>query len=243
MSAERRTSPGAPAARNVAVIVALAVERAPFARAGISVLQSGPGAERAAKSAAAALAAGAEALVSCGFAGGLEPTLHSGAVVVPRRVTTPEGASYGSDAAWRGAAASALRAELAVSDGDLLCVPAALTTPAAKLAAAATYRAAAADMESAAIAAVAARAGTPFLALRVIVDAAADALPADAEAWIDERGNRRAAAAFGAVVRPRQWPRLWTLGLRYRGALRVLEQVAALTEATRFFAPPASAVG
>lgn len=240
MSAERALA-GAAAARNVAVIVALGVERVPLALAGLSVLQSGPGAERAAQSAAAALAAGADALVSCGFAGGLEPKLDSGAVVVPRRVATPDGASYDTDAAWRGAAASALRAELTVSDGDVLSVPAALITPAAKLAAAATYRAAAADMESAAIAAVAARAGAPFLALRVIVDAAADALPADAEAWIDERGNRRAAAAFGAVVRPRQWRCLWTLGLRYRGAVRALEQVAALAAATRFFAPPANA--
>jgi adenosylhomocysteine nucleosidase len=246
MSAERRAlaGAGAGAARSVAVIVALGVEhaslRARLAGAGLNLLQSGPGPERAAGAAVAALAAGADALVSCGFAGGLEPRLRPGAVIVPRRVTTPEGASYDTDPAWRSAAVQALGAQLAVSEGDLLGVPAALLTSAAKLAAAATYGAAAADMESAAIAAIAARAGAPFLALRVIIDTAADALPADAESWIDERGNRRAAAALGAVLRPAQWRSLWTLGLRYRSALRVLEQIAALAAASRFFAAPAS---
>jgi nucleoside phosphorylase len=246
MSADRRAVSGAIAAQRVAVIVALRAERASVRSrspiAGLSVLQSGPGAERAARTATAALAAGADALASCGLAGGLEPGLDSGAVVVPRRVTTPDGARYEPDAAWREAAVRALGADLAVSEGDLLCVPAALLTPTAKLAAAATYGATAVDMESAAIAAVAARAGAPFLALRVIVDTAADALPAGVETWIDERGNRRAAAAFGAALRPWQWASLWTLGVRYRAALRVLERIAAMAAPTRFFAAPAARV-
>jgi nucleoside phosphorylase len=244
MSADRYAVTGAVAPRNVAVIVALGAEhtslRAPLAGAGINLLQSGPGAERAARTAVAALAAGADALVSCGFAGGLTPRLQSGAVVVPRRVTTPDGAAYAADAAWSSAAAGALGAQLAVSEGDLLSVPAALLTPAAKLAAAATYGAAAVDMESAAIAASAARAGAPFLALRVIVDTVADELPANAESWIDERGNRRSVAALGAALRPKQWRSLWVLGVRYRGALRVLEQIAASAASSRFFAAPTS---
>jgi hypothetical protein len=82
------------------------------------------------------------------------------------------------------------------------------------------------DMESAAIAAVAARFGVPFVALRVVVDAQRDALPAGAEAWIDEHGQRRAAAAFGAIGRPREWPALWRLARRYGTARGVLARLA-----------------
>src|SRR5436190_9786497 len=138
------SGPAAAAGANVAVIVALGVERAAFgARAGrhmpSEILQSGPGAVRAAQAATAALAAGASGLVSFGLAGALRAELAPGAVLLPRRV----------------------RSATAAFD-DLLSVPAALTTPSEKSAAAASG-AVAADMESAAIAAVAARAGARFL--------------------------------------------------------------------------------
>ncbi len=67
-------------------------------------------------------------------------------------------------------------------------------------------------MESAAIAAVAARAGARFVALRVVVDAAADELPADVERWIDERGERRIGA--GAFRRAASEPVARTLDAR-----------------------------
>jgi hypothetical protein len=85
----------------------------------------------------------------------------------------------------------------------------------------------------------AARAGAPFLALRVIIDTSADELPPYAESWIDERGNRRGTAVLGAILRPMRWRSLWTLRGRYRAALHVLEQIAAAGAASRFFAAPA----
>lgn len=231
------SGPAAAAGANVAVIVALGVERAAFgARPGRNtpseILQSGPGAQRAGQAATAALAAGASGLVSFGLAGALRAELAPGAVLLPRRVRSAT-AAFAADPVWHAALADAVRsAGLTPSFDDLLSVPAALTTPGEKSAAAAGG-AVAADMESAAIAAVAARAGARFLALRVIVDAAGDSLPADVERWVDERGERRLAAALAAALRPARWRELWTLARRYRAATRTLERLAPLVIASR----------
>jgi len=231
------SGPAAAAGANVAVIVALGVERAAFgARAGrhmpSEILQSGPGAVRAAQAATAALAAGASGLVSFGLAGALRAELAPGAVLLPRRVRSAT-AAFAADPFWHAALADAVRtAGLTPSFDDLLSVPAALTTPSEKSAAAASG-AVAADMESAAIAAVAARAGARFLALRVIVDAAGDSLPADVERWVDARGERRLGAALAAALRPAQWRELWILAQRYRAARRTLERLAPLVTAAR----------
>ncbi len=233
--------PAAPAAASatVAVIVALGIERTSLQKrrsAGtpsFAILQSGPGAERAARAATAALASGAHALVSWGLAGGLAADLAPGTVILPRRVRTAAGGTFDADPVWHAALERALRAELAPRVEDLVTVPAALTTFEEKHAASAGG-AVAADMESAAIAAVAARAVAPFVALRVIVDTARDSLPADAERWIDERGERRLAPVLAAAFQPARWRELWILALRYRAARRTLETLAAIVAANGF---------
>jgi len=212
------------------IIIALGSERAALARVphaslGWSLVQSGPGPERAAQCATAALAAGAQALVSWGLAGGLAADIAPGTVVVPRRVIMQRGEVFVAAAAWRERLA-ALAAEFTLSHGDLLTVPTPLGSPAAKAAAAAALGAVAVDMESAAIAAVAARARVPFVALRVVVDAQRDIVPAGAESWIDARGNTRTAAALGAIARPGEWQALWRLAQRYRTANAVLVRLA-----------------
>lgn len=233
------------AGRRVAIIVALSVEQASLrrlVRAGageVSVTQSGPGPARAADNARAALAGGAGALVSWGLAGGVDPRLGPGTVVVPRRVRAENGDAYAADVEWRAVIDGALRGELRVSDGDLLSVAEPLVTPAAKSAAAA-LGAVAVDMESAAIAAIAARARVPFIALRVVVDTASDVLPPAAVAWVDAGGDRRFAAALAAAFKPLQWRALWTLAQRYRAASRALDRAAALTAASRVLVAPAA---
>jgi adenosylhomocysteine nucleosidase len=202
----------------------------------LRVLQSGPGAARAARAATAALAAGATALVSWGIAGGLTADLAPGALVLPSRVRTANGSSHDADPAWHAALERALRVQFAPRLEDLVTVSAALTTPEHKRAAGADG-AIAADMESAAVAAVAQRAGAPFVALRVIVDAAADSLPGDAERWIDERGERRLAPALAAAFQPAQWRDLWVLAQRYRAARKTLERLGAVLAANDFYVP------
>jgi adenosylhomocysteine nucleosidase len=239
MSADGRSAAAA-ASATVVVIVALGIERSSLEnnlRGGaLGILQSGPGAERAARAATAALASGAQALVSWGLAGGLAADLAPGTVVLPRRVRTAGGAAFDADPDWHAALEGALRPELEPRLEDLVTVAAALTAPADKLAAGADG-AIAADMESAAVAAVAARARAPFVALRVIVDAAGDSLPRDAERWIDERGERRFMPALAAALKPAQWRDLWVLAHRYRAARATLERLAVLAAPNAFSLP------
>jgi adenosylhomocysteine nucleosidase len=189
------------------------------------VVQSGPGAARAADAARRAIDAGAGLLVSWGLAGGLAASVAPGTVVAPRRVVAEGKAPLAVDAVWH-SRLGALARELAMDSGDLLSVAEPLESPAAKRAAAQAANAVAVDMESAGIAAVAASARVPFVALRVVVDGVDDALPPGAERWIDEQGRRRASAVLRAVVDARQWRRLLTLAQRYRVASAALDRLA-----------------
>jgi len=222
----------------VAIVAALESECASLRRhrsAPWFVTQSGPGGERAARAATAAVAAGARVLVSWGLAGGLTLDLAPGTIVVPRRVIGLGGASFQTDVAWH-ARLVGLADELAVRVGDLLTVPTALESPEAKRAAGERSHAVAVDMESAAIAAVAAGAGVPFVALRVVFDGLLDSLPPGAERWLDEHGRRRLAPALRAAVNPSQWGAFVTLVRRYRVASGALEALAGALAQRQVFA-------
>ncbi|HET7609839.1 MAG TPA: purine phosphorylase [Gammaproteobacteria bacterium] len=189
------------------------------------VVQSGPGAARAAAAASRAIEAGAQLLVSWGLAGGLGVGVAPGTVIAPRRVLAQGAEPLSVDPAWHSRLAL-LAADLGVHRGDLLTVAEPLESPAAKRAAAAATNAVAVDMESAGIAAAAAHARLPFVALRVVVDAVDDALPRGAADWVDEQGHRRKSAVLRAVVDARGWGALLTLARRYRVASGVLNRLA-----------------
>jgi adenosylhomocysteine nucleosidase len=178
----------------IGIVSALAAEAStlgPAARRGAELRQLGDGALLAVsgmgESAAAAAArrlvlAGASALASFGMAGGLDPTLICGAVLLPQEVaagdgTGPAAAGAATSPEWRQRLRAALPPACIVCDGRLLTSRRPIGRRDAKAVAWRTSRAAAVDMESAAIAQVAAQAGLPFIVLRVIVDTAADELP------------------------------------------------------------------
>lgn len=229
MSFDRGVAGQLPVTR-VAIVTALADEKKSLDREQRSrsgswrVIQSGLGPERAAEASRAALAAGADGLVSWGLVGALEPSLRAGDVVLPRRVLCARAEAVNVDPSWY-ACLAPLASGFRVVDGDLLTVDAPLESPEAKSAAARATGCVAVDMEAAAVGATAAAAGVPFLALRVVVDTLADRLP-PAEDWIDVRGNRRFGAALRAASRPAQWPLLLTLGRRFRAASGVLDRLA-----------------
>lgn len=229
----------------IAIVVALATERACLAKATgddcaatLLLEQSGPGPVNAAGAARAAAGSGAAALLSFGLAGGLDPGLEPGTVVIPKRIILATGDTLETDSAWRHRIAAALGPGLASDQGALLSVDAPLDTPARKAAAAETTGAVAVDMESGAIAAVAAAAGLPTVAVRVVADGAADSLPPGVERWIDDSGRRRAAPIASAALRPSQWSVLARLARRHRVAQRALTRVARQLTSTGFeFAP------
>lgn len=236
---------GADAAPLVALIAALEMECASLRRrlgahARWRIVQSGPGAARAGAAAAGALDAGAQALVSFGYAGALAHGLVPGTVLVPRRVVSLDGTAHAADERAH-AKLAALSGEFTIDSGPLLTVPAALESPEAKRAAWRATAAVAVDMESGAIAAAAARAGVPFVALRVVIDAVDDALPRGAEQWIDEHGRRRVVPALRAVAAVGQWRALLTLAKRYRVASRVLDRLGSALLARGLLADGAAA--
>lgn len=146
-------------------------------------------------------------LVSAGFAGGLDPALVRGAVVRPavaiadgdpRRIPLARTAADGPGA-----------------DGGTTIVTVAgiVATPDAKRALAARSGAQVVDMETHAVAEVAAAAALPCAAVRVISDAAHEALPREvADLARPQSALRRFGAALGAVGRrPRAALDLWQL--------------------------------
>lgn len=235
-----------PRAGRVAVIAALALERVGLdatARGSIriDVHQSGPGPARARDAARKAVSAGADALVAWGLAGGLVANVRAGDVVLPERGLARGGAEWRAEPRWHAALERALGIEFRVHTGPLLSVNEVLASPLAKRAAAESSGAAAVDMESAAIAAVASDAGIPCVAIRIVADTSADALPDDIGKWIDASGRRRLLPLLGTVVTPAQWPTLLRLAARQRAARRTLEAVAGRLVPSGFHFPQTAA--
>jgi adenosylhomocysteine nucleosidase len=169
----------------------------------------------AAAAAQALLAQGAAGLVSFGLAGGLDPALPPGAILVPGQVVEGE-ASFACDPAliaWLGGATAA-----AMLAGANIAA-----TAAQKSALFAATRAAGIDLESGAVARVAAAAGIPFAVLRAVADPAARTLPPAASAALDAAGKINMSAVLASLLRhPGQLPALLALAgdaARARAAL------------------------
>jgi adenosylhomocysteine nucleosidase len=193
---------------------------------GTLVAVSGVGHMAAADSARALIEAGATALVSWGMAGGLDPELLAGAVCLPSVVISAEGAHFATDPHWRELVRSAIHGHRTVVHGTLLTTLHAIDRVDAKRTAFRETGAVAVDMESTAIAAVAATRGVPFLAIRVIVDSAADSLPPSVVAASAAGQVRKAHLIRGLLRSPADIAPLLRLAKRYRAATQALRAVA-----------------
>jgi len=220
----------------VSALVAEARALGPAARHGAGLRRladgallavSGIGEGAAAAAARRLVLAGATGLASFGMAGGLDPALICGAVLLPEEVMARDGVTVSATAGdWRQRLRAALPASCIACGGRLLTSGRPIGTPEAKAAAWRQSRAAAVDMESAAVAQVAGQAGVPFIVLRVIVDTASDELPAAVIA-ASGSGQPRLGRLLGELLRaPREVGALIRLSARYRIATRVLAAVA-----------------
>ena len=194
---------------------------------GMLVAVSGMGPEAAAMAAERLVQAGATALVSWGMAGGLDPSLQAGTICIPHLVIAPDGASFATDLHWRELTTAAVAARRTVVNGKLLSSGRAIDDVSGKAVAFKKTAAAVVDMESAAVAGVAALHGVPFLAVRVIVDTAVDALPDAVMAATGTAGLRLSRLLFGILKSPGELGPLLRLASRYRVAIRALTAVAA----------------
>jgi adenosylhomocysteine nucleosidase len=193
---------------------------------GTLVSVSGMGCAAAAAAAQALADAGAKALVSWGMAGGLDPTLVAGTICLPTVVLDTSGASFGTDHHWREAVAAAIAARRRVVDGKLLTTTHAVHDIVGKAAAFRATGAVAVDMESAAVAAVAAKRRLPFIAVRVIVDTADDALPGAVLAASNGGQVSVPRLLQGLLAAPADLLSVLRLARRYRAAIRALSAVA-----------------
>jgi adenosylhomocysteine nucleosidase len=220
------------------VVAALAVEARTLGRAvrrhdGLATLPDGAllavggmGGVLAASAARRLAQAGVAGLLSFGFAGGLDPKLDAGAVVCPAEVVSGSGARFAASTDWceRLRAATAARRPLVA--GALLTRAAPIDSVADKALAFRDTGAVAVDMESLAVAEVAAAFGLPFMALRVIVDTATDALP---QSVLDasRSGHLEVRRLLGGLaLAPWELLALIRLAQRYRAATRSLAAVA-----------------
>lgn len=170
------------------------------------------GAEAAAE---ALVAAGATELVSFGLAGGLDPALRPGDVVIPTAVLC-NGERYDADPGL-------VRRLGGATTNTLLAGAVVAATADAKAALFQASGAAAIDLESGAVARVAQRHKLPFAVLRVICDPASRDLPPAALAALDGRGAIRAVHVLAAIARnPKQIPALIRLARDAQAAQTIL---------------------
>lgn len=211
----------------VAAVTGLAAEAAIARRAGLHAVASGGDRVRTLSLAEQLIAEGASGLVSFGICGGLDPALPSGSLLLPLTVRDEAGRRFAVDPAWHRAVAAALTgAGILASTGDLLGAAEIVATPEQKRAYCES-NAVAADLESHLVAAAAAAAGLPFLALRAIADPAWRRLPPAALVGLGADGR----PALGAVLvsllrRPAQLPALVRIACETTAALRALRRAA-----------------
>jgi hopanoid-associated phosphorylase len=191
------------------------------------VIVAGMGPERARAAAGQLVGMGARALVSWGTCGALDRAFTTGTAVVPC-CSVSDGESLPCDRVWHAAVVDALgRTSIHLSTGPVLSVPAPVASPLEKQRLGEAFGAVAVDMESHAVAAVAAAAGLPFLVLRTVVDRLDRGLPAAALAAIQPDGRvdlRRLVEALAR--RPQDVLAMIGVGMAFRIACRTLRRLA-----------------
>jgi len=210
---------------------------------GTLLAVSGIGFAAAARAARALVEAGVAALASWGMAGALDPALRAGSIFLPNEVISADGKSLPTAGHWRERLAAALAAQQPLARGKLLSSSHAVAAVAEKEAIFRATGALAIDMESLAIAQIAAAQGLPFIAVRVIVDTARDELPravveasrtGQVQTWRLVRALALAPAEFAAVIR---------LARQYRMARRSLIAVTRAGSLAQFVFPALSDAG
>lgn len=218
--------------RRVGVVTGLASEaaciesKAAFSFPAVRIAGADPA--RAAFLAVQLIESGCSGLVSFGMAGGIDPDLDSGSIILPDRIIDSEGQEYPCDGAWRSVVIERI-GQGNMAQGPLLGSDRAILSPADKRRLRERTGAEAVDMESQAVAAVARRATIPFIALRAIADTASERIPAWLLKTIDVNGRPKPATLIaGIAANPTDFPSLLRLGWSSRRALAALRRAAAL---------------
>jgi len=162
-------------------------------------------------------------VISFGVAGGLDPSLKSGDVVVATEVMAGDGRWLADLSLHDDLFSGITLGRRRVVRGGLAGVEEVVVARARKAALRSHTGAAAVDMESHIAAAYATEAGLPFAAVRVISDPADRSLPALAQRAIKPNGDIDLRSILRGVVRnPRTLSALVSMGIDFNRALKSL---------------------
>ena len=190
---------------------------------------SGADSARAAAAARRLIADGAEALLSFGLAGGLDPRLNPGDLIVADMVVDRDRQQLDTDLAWRVALFQALEAARPTG-GAVLGSETLVASAEEKSKLRDATGAVAVDMESFAVASVADEAGVPFAILRAVADPLWRDVPRAAHAGIaDDGGVRVGAVLAGLIMAPWQLVSLIAIAIEARQGLAALGRAAEST--------------
>jgi len=224
--------------KRLGIVTALAPEAAIARRATVSapddltasiVNLSGPGPDRARHAARELIAEGSTALLSFGVAGGLDPALRPGDVVVADRIIGPERSILEADPDWRDRLRRAIGDQIDIKVGSIASVDQPLTNPQEKAALFGTAGAVALDMESFGVAQIAHEASVGFLAIRAIADPASRTIPEAATRAMGPDGRTRPLKAlFALLANPSEIGDFVKLARDSQAAFAALRRIASL---------------
>jgi adenosylhomocysteine nucleosidase len=226
--------------KSLGIVVATTAEaqsltKHPLASGDVLLQVCGIGAKRAHLAARTLLEKGATSLLSWGTAGGLIPELSPGSLVLPKNIIAVDGSLYSVDATWHESLCIQLRGKLNLHEGSLAESTTIVTSPAEKVTLFQQTGAIAVDMESAAVAAEAQRAGVPFMAIRSVSDPVGMTFPQSTLTSLDEFGKLRPLRLLKALARnPVELFALVRLGRNFRVAQSTLVIVARLAGSNLF---------
>lgn len=210
------------------IVVAMSVERRWILSENPETIVelSGVGDRRAEDTARRLVDRGVTALSSWGCAGGLDPTLGPGTVVIPPSVVVSESISYDCDSNWCGRLVERLESKMQPVIGPMLHVEKVIASPQHKRDLHERFGALAVDMESGAVARVASEHGLPFIAVRVVLDGSNARLPRIALTAPDGSSGGSAGELLWRIARrPREWGTVYRLASCFRISGKAMKKV------------------
>jgi adenosylhomocysteine nucleosidase len=188
---------------------------------------AGLGAARAHAAGERLLDQGADALLSWGVAAALDRGLAPGNLLAPKTVISVDLREYPVSLGWHQALCEHLAGKFVIHTDPLAESPEVLSTPAQKRALLLHTGAIAADMESAALAALAREANVPFVTIRAVSDTAKVRVPPWIGVAIDSAGRLSMANIVKQLaLRPLEWATVSRLAFGFRAARATLTGVA-----------------
>jgi adenosylhomocysteine nucleosidase len=199
----------------------------PSALNSVLVICSGAGAENARKAAETLVSNGATHLISWGCAAALSPELKSGDLTLADSLLDAQHVQININSTWLAQVKTSLAKSLSVHTGTLLESLQIVALSSEKKQLHTETNAIVLDMESVAVAKVAAEKNLPFLAIRAIADPVTMDLPKAVSVAMNDNGKVLISPLLKyLLLHPSELPSLIKLGLHFSAAKKTLKHVA-----------------